>query len=265
MGSSCGSQTTSSAAKKFLLCYNDSVQRHALPYSENELMSTQDQPEQQDHWAALAEQLGLPPPPKPESKQAPPPPAAAPPAERAETPAEPEPPAAQEPEPEPFEDRLFAGEAGFRHDRRRDFDSVEEHLGETAPAADLEEVPEPAAPPEPVAEEEKPAAPGQRRGRRSGRGRSAKGGRERGGEEAAGAEAEKPESGRRRGRGRGRTRGKQSKTQGPAGEKAGTEALAGQEAPGGQPDDKDDEMDNLSDWNVPSWTELIASLYRPER
>jgi hypothetical protein len=27
----------------------------------------------------------------------------------------------------------------------------------------------------------------------------------------------------------------------------------------------DEEDDTLSDWNVPSWTELIASLYRPER
>jgi hypothetical protein len=30
-------------------------------------------------------------------------------------------------------------------------------------------------------------------------------------------------------------------------------------------DDDIDEEDNLSDWSVPSWTELIASLYRPER
>jgi len=30
-------------------------------------------------------------------------------------------------------------------------------------------------------------------------------------------------------------------------------------------DDDIDEEDNLSDWTVPSWTELIASLYRPER
>jgi hypothetical protein len=28
---------------------------------------------------------------------------------------------------------------------------------------------------------------------------------------------------------------------------------------------EEDEDDNLSDWTVPSWTELIASLYRPER
>jgi hypothetical protein len=29
--------------------------------------------------------------------------------------------------------------------------------------------------------------------------------------------------------------------------------------------DEKDEVDNLTDWNVPSWTELIESLYRPER
>jgi hypothetical protein len=29
--------------------------------------------------------------------------------------------------------------------------------------------------------------------------------------------------------------------------------------------DESDEVDNLTDWNVPSWTELIESLYRPER
>jgi hypothetical protein len=30
-------------------------------------------------------------------------------------------------------------------------------------------------------------------------------------------------------------------------------------------DDDSDYLDTLSDWNVPSWAELIASLYRPER
>ena len=30
------------------------------------------------------------------------------------------------------------------------------------------------------------------------------------------------------------------------------------------PEDRE-EVDNLSDWNVPSWTELIDSLYRPDR
>ena len=30
-------------------------------------------------------------------------------------------------------------------------------------------------------------------------------------------------------------------------------------------DDDDEELDDLSNWNVPSWQELIASLYRPDR
>ena len=30
-------------------------------------------------------------------------------------------------------------------------------------------------------------------------------------------------------------------------------------------EDDSDDVDTLSDWNVPSWAELIASLYRPER
>jgi hypothetical protein len=35
-----------------------------------------------------------------------------------------------------------------------------------------------------------------------------------------------------------------------------------------EPSDKDadkDDLDTLTDWNVPSWTELIDSLYRPDR
>jgi hypothetical protein len=30
-------------------------------------------------------------------------------------------------------------------------------------------------------------------------------------------------------------------------------------------EDGGDDVDTLSDWNVPSWRELIGSLYRPER
>ena len=30
-------------------------------------------------------------------------------------------------------------------------------------------------------------------------------------------------------------------------------------------EDDDEEIDKLTDWNVPSWNELIGSLYRPER
>jgi hypothetical protein len=45
-------------------------------------------------------------------------------------------------------------------------------------------------------------------------------------------------------------------------------ALNNQAAPSSantsSPDD-DDDMDDISDWNVPTWTELIDSLYRPDR
>jgi hypothetical protein len=32
-----------------------------------------------------------------------------------------------------------------------------------------------------------------------------------------------------------------------------------------EPVGRDDEVDDLSNWNVPSWAELIGSLYRPDR
>jgi hypothetical protein len=36
-------------------------------------------------------------------------------------------------------------------------------------------------------------------------------------------------------------------------------------APEEEEDTELDDVRSLSDWNVPSWNELIASLYRPER
>jgi hypothetical protein len=33
----------------------------------------------------------------------------------------------------------------------------------------------------------------------------------------------------------------------------------------GEAEADNEEIDTLSDWNVPSWAELIASLYRPDR
>jgi hypothetical protein len=36
-------------------------------------------------------------------------------------------------------------------------------------------------------------------------------------------------------------------------------------SPPEQEEDDDEEIDKLTDWNVPSWTELIGSLYRPDR
>src|SRR5713226_1039733 len=40
----------------------------------------------------------------------------------------------------------------------------------------------------------------------------------------------------------------------------------GQAVPQASEEDVDkDDVDTLTDWNVPSWTELIDSLYRPDR
>jgi hypothetical protein len=36
-------------------------------------------------------------------------------------------------------------------------------------------------------------------------------------------------------------------------------------APPEREENDDEEIDKLTDWNVPSWTELIGSLYRPDR
>ena len=61
----------------------------------------------------------------------------------------------------------------------------------------------------------------------------------------------------RRGRGRSRSKGA------PA-DDAPEEAADQEESQPSRAADEDDD-DNLSNWTVPSWQELIASLYRPER
>jgi hypothetical protein len=112
---------------------------------------------------------------------------------------------------------------------------------------------------------------------------------------------ERSRQGGRRGRGRrGRSERQQDFSPGPGDREAGAEAekdqlteeeedqqdadLPGRRGPGTGPeppeeeivddaeapapvdaDDEIDEEDTLSDWNVPSWNELISSLYRPER
>lgn len=189
--------------------------------------------------------------------------------------------------------------------RRTQVAIVEMHVevppAEPRPAA-VEEVVE-TTPFAPASEEELPAEKEgeelggrRRRNRRSRRGRSAeKTGEEKGAARtAAGAEepaaeeatagplatpteetegepepAEEPERRRRRGRGR--------KKPGPEREPAVAESDP--EADAAVEDDSDeeeepgesgsalddDELDDLANWNVPSWSELIASLYRPER
>jgi hypothetical protein len=65
------------------------------------------------------------------------------------------------------------------------------------------------------------------------------------------------------GRGRGRRRKSDESTRRDTMEDEGAELDDVQESPADK--DDDDEVDKLTDWNVPSWTELIGSLYRPER
>ena len=76
------------------------------------------------------------------------------------------------------------------------------------------------------------------------------------------AGADKP-SGRSRGRGRGKPRAAREETAEPV-ERAET---TDEEVTVVEPEelDKEDEPERLSDWNVPSWTDLIESLYRPDR
>ena len=64
-------------------------------------------------------------------------------------------------------------------------------------------------------------------------------------------------------RSRGRTQGKGPSSSERQDKSTGAQAWGGEVTqPAG---DEHEEVDNLSDWNVPSWTELIDSLYRPDR
>jgi ribonuclease E len=105
-----------------------------------------------------------------------------------------------------------------------------------------------------------------RRGRR-GRGRRSEGGeseRQHGQGEESGRhdeETSERQGSGRRGRGRSRQRVEDSHQEEEA---ADLEESATEEA-ADDSDFPDDEQNDFSDWNVPSWQELIASLYRPER
>jgi hypothetical protein len=62
----------------------------------------------------------------------------------------------------------------------------------------------------------------------------------------------------RRGRGR---KPQPEEESGPTDDELPTE----EKAPSESPDDDDDEIPRMSEWNVPSWNDLIASLYHPDR
>jgi ribonuclease E len=72
--------------------------------------------------------------------------------------------------------------------------------------------------------------------------------------------AKEERSGRRRRRSRRRGRRADTAPEAPAGEETPHEEVV---APAALETEEDE--DNLADWDVPSWNELIASLYRPER
>src|SRR5207248_322738 len=88
-------------------------------------------------------------------------------------------------------------------------------------------------------------------------------------EEAGGLAEEEPaaDTGRGRSRRRGRGRGRAKKV---AAEEETAEAPAHKSRPsaaeGTREEERDDDTpEDVSGWSIPSWDELIASLYRPDR
>jgi hypothetical protein len=212
-----------------------------------------DTSKESDHWRELAELLGLPPEgaaPSPAAANRPQPEKAAPPAVVETAPAR---------EKEPVD------AAGLPPAQPREWVGKGVARDETAPVTEIEESQHAATAPEP--EEDRPRR-GQRRGRR--------GHKERGedrmdrdrsraeepvgvGEEAAHEEEEKSE----RGAGWERRRDAEDRDVEP---EIIEEAEDVEEASPPPEDDEDDaDIDKLKDWNVPTWNELIAALYRPDR
>jgi hypothetical protein len=215
-----------------------------------------------DHWAALARDLGL------ESEP--------------ETQTElPLPPAQALEEKVEEEEVSFSGvpeestspeaDAPISHETDFPPESVEETASEPKVAA-VESEPESVPPPEETegtteAEVEETRSASQRRRRRSGRS-SAKAETENPPEEEVSSEAEPteetagaPGSGRGRRRGRGRTR-KKGTGEAAASELDTEDAHKTSEEPGPLASEEPDDED-LTSLNMPSWQELIASLYRP--
>jgi hypothetical protein len=227
-----------------------------LKHSKAEIMSDQERTRQREHWQAIAEQLGL----APEGEQS---------AAESEDVAEP---AKTEryarPSEEASEVDLLAAETSFSRSvsEAGPDDLEQETLHEEEGAS---EAPSPETHVHSESEEARDEQPtSRRRGRRerSEQSRRAVEGVQNKGKTASLTEEaapEEPEEEPRRGRDRSRRRkGKPSRE---TDQSTGTESAP--EA-GGQQSEADDEIEELGDfsnWNVPSWNELIASLYRPER
>jgi hypothetical protein len=228
---------------------------------ETESMIDPNRKSSRNHWADLAEQLGL----APEAELEPPSGSLSPPDESAESEAE-APPIVHEFEPEHSEEPGPAepeAEPAPVQQWRPTSPEAEPTSTVTEEASGFEGPEQTAQPMETAEAEEKRPRLGRRRGRRSGRGTSR---REETPREPAELEAEpgdepageRLETERRRGRGR-------SRSKSPDAESAEATPSDVAEGVAEEADEKDEELDNLSDWNVPSWNELIASLYRPER
>ncbi len=210
---------------------------------------------EKDRWNELAELLGLPPDEKKSEAAAPPPPAPPPPAAPVfhHEQSAPELPEAVSMETETFEPAEIM----------------------EAPAMQWHEATEPEpVKQEPALEEESPDH------RRGGRRRGRRGQRDDGGErnhhrskedasheEKIEVEASEPKDDDRHERGRGR--GRPSREEEPASRDFPEEEIVEpEEVEYAEPvaeEDDDEEIDKLTDWSVPSWSELIGSLYRPER
>jgi hypothetical protein len=209
-------------------------------------MNDEERTREREHWQAIAEQLGLAPEPagpahrqRPEAERAEPPPAAAPSRDRA---------------PSPPDQRAEAHKSPV----------AAKTLAEAAPAARTV-IPEPPEKLEPAAiapaprDEEKSRG----RGRRKRGSKQSKTGAESEPELAKDVSSPEQESSAHSKRERGRGRKKQGRTK-PRAEEQSPEA--GRESTGpAEPVQTDEDDEGYGDWTVPSWTELIGSLYRPER
>ena len=220
-----------------------------------ETMTEQNRIREREHWQAIAEQLGLSA--EPESSGA------------ESSPAE-EPRPAQEHLPTPAVPKvnppLEATEADVAEEEtvflRADFEPVaaaEKERVPVVPSVELDATVMEAAPAEEL--EADPERPSRRRRRGRGEQNMKVGGGEHRAE-AAPAPAEEAldqepqEQPSRRGRGRGQ----------PARIKAAPPAIeTKKEIPSQESAEETEDMDDFSKWNVPSWNELIASLYRPQR
>jgi hypothetical protein len=163
--------------------------------------------------------------------------------------------------------------AEFREKEAREVDSSDEFERESVAEPEVErgedkapmgEEASPAADQSPV--EEPPAQERARRGRRGGgrgrRTRDAAETQESSGRSAADEAAPAEESAERKERGR---RGRRHGRRGAEAEEPEATPEVVEQAASDQGEDDIEEVDTLSDWSVPSWNELIASLYRPER